>query len=169
MTLLSAFRAYLPARQVRATLLSAAVALLLTACSTANETDRGANQDYVDDDGSGARPTLPMPAAPPTIIPAAKPKPAVVAKRRPTQRPLARVAPRPTPKTIERLAAQPRRQAQYSPMVERTATGVRTTQDYSAQYRTKQQRDNAATVKAYRADKNTRMARAYNNNNLLTR
>lgn len=178
MTLLSAFRApfsaFLPARRVRATLLSAALVLVLAACSTANETDRGANQDYADDDASGARPTLPMPAVAPVVVPAAKSKPAVAARRRAAPRPVARVAPKPSPKTIERLAAQPRRQGpgqgqQYSAMVERTATGVRTTQDYSSQSRTKQQRDNAAAVKAYRADKNTRMARAYNNNNLLTR
>ena len=161
---------FLPRRSLtrfRSLLLSGAVALL-AACSTANEADTGANQDYVDDEPT-ARPTLPMPVVSPTpTAPAAKPKPVVV-KRRPAPRPTPRPIPKPSPKTIERLAAAPRRQTQYSGMVERTSTGVRTTQDFSSQARSKQQRDNAAAVKTYRTEKNTRMARAYNNNNLLTR
>ena len=155
-------------RCVRSLLLSGVVALLLAACATSNETDAGANQDYADTETTG-RPTLPMPAAT-TPAPEAKPKPKVVAKtRRPAPKPVARAAPKPSPRTIERLASQPRRQTNYSPMVDRTSTGVRSTQDFSSQARTKQQRDNAAAVKAYRTQQNTRMARAYNNNNLLTR
>jgi hypothetical protein len=153
-------------RRLRPLLLSGLMALALGACSTANEGDIGANQDYGDDEAS-ARPTLPMPVAEPAPV-AAKPKP-VVAKRKPAPRPVARTTPRPSPKTIERLASQPRKQVQYTPMVDRTATGVRTVQDFSSQARTKQQRENAAAVRTYRTQQNTRMARAYNNNNLLTR
>ena len=168
MTRFFTFPSSFPVSRLRTLLLSSAVAILLAACSTANESDVGANQDYVDPDEGGARPTLPAPVVR-TGPTAPKPRPVAVKPRRPAPRPVARVAPKPSPKTIERLAAQPRLQTQYSPMVERTSTGVRTTQDFSSQARTKQQRDNAAAVKTYRTQQNTRMARAYNNNNLLTR
>ncbi len=156
-------------RRLRPLLLSGLMALAVSACSTANESDTGANQDYSDDEAS-ARPTLPMPVATESEaapVVASKPKPVV--KRKPAPRPVVRATPRPSPKTIERLASQPRKQVQYTPMVDRTATGVRTVQDFSSQARTKQQRENAAAVRTYRTQQNTRMARAYNNNNLLTR
>ena len=166
MTRFSTFLIPFPGRRLRSLLMSGVMALLLAACSTANEKDVGANQDYADPDEVTSRPTLPTPIAKPAP---ATPRPVAAKPRRAAPRPVARAAPRPSPRTIERLAAQPRRQTQYSPMVERTSTGVRTTQDFSSQARTKQQRDNAAAVKTYRTQQNTRMARAYNNNNLLTR
>lgn len=155
---------------------------LMMACSTSHESDTGTNQDYGDEEEAGARPTLPMPAATtPAETKSAKsataarsrPKPVVVRKSSPNANP--RTAPRPvvrtspSPKEIERLAAQPRKLPNYSPMVDRTASGVRVVKDFSSQAMTKAQRDNAAAVKAYRAQQNTKMARAYNNNNLLTR
>jgi type IV secretory pathway VirB10-like protein len=154
----------------RSLLLTGIIAFLLAACATSNESDSGANQDYADDEAT-ARPTLPMPAGtePEPAVEAAKSKPKVAARPKPRPRPVARKPVQPSPRTIERLAAAPRRETQYTKMVDRTSTGVRSTQDFSSQARTKQQRDNAAAVKAYRAEKNTRMARAYNNNNLLTR
>ncbi len=167
--LFPAFPPRFSASRLRALLLSGVTAVLLAACSTANESDVGANQAYADDEAT-ARPTLPMPVATPSAAPTPKKTKTVAAKpRRTTPRPVARAAPRPSPRTIERIASQPRRQVQYSQMVERTSTGVRSTQDFSAQARTKQQRDNAAAVKTYRTQQSTRMARAYNNNNLLTR
>ncbi len=166
-TILPTFPAF-SIRRLRTLFLTAATAVLLAACSTANESDVGANQDYNDPDAEASgRPTLPMPVATPAPAPT-KPKPVVI-KRKPAPRPVARATPKPSPRTIERLAAQPRRQTQYSGMVDRTSTGVRSTQDFSSQARTKLQRDNAAAVKTYRTQQNTRMARAYNNNNLLTR
>ncbi|MBC7448449.1 MAG: hypothetical protein H7330_10355 [Hymenobacteraceae bacterium] len=170
MTLFSAFLPRFSASRLRTLLLSGMVGFAMAACSTANEADTGTNQNYADDEAT-SRPTLPMPVATPTPAAASKKAKAVAVKprRRVAPRPVARAVPKPSPKTIERLATQPRRQAQYSPMVERTSTGVRTTQDFSAQARSKQQRDNAAAVKTYKTQQNTRMARAYNNNNLLTR
>ena len=58
---------------------------------------------------------------------------------------------------------------QYTPMVERTATGVRVVKDFSTQARSKSARANAAQTRAARSQQNSRMAKAYNDENLLTR
>lgn len=159
---------FLPGRYLRALLFSGVAALLLTACTTANEHDTGANQTYVDPDAAAARPTLPGPAVAPAPVPR-KPRVVAAKPRRVTARTAARTASTPSPRSIERIAGQSRQTVQYSPMVERTSTGVRTTKGFSEQARSKQQRDNAAAVKTYKTQQNARMARAYNNNNLLTR
>lgn len=154
---------------------------LALACSTSHESDTGANQDYGDEEGTGARPSLPTAVTPAATEPkAAKPVPArprsrAVVVKKATPNTNARTAPRPvvkagpSTKEIERLAAQPRKLPNYSPMVDRTASGVRVVKDFSSQANSKAQRDNAAAVKAYRTQQNAKMARAYNNNNLLTR
>lgn len=57
----------------------------------------------------------------------------------------------------------------YTPMIERTATGVRAVKDFSSQARNKSTTDNASQTRAARAQQNSKMAKAYNDNNLLTR
>ncbi len=57
----------------------------------------------------------------------------------------------------------------YTPMIERTATGVRAVKDFSSQARNKSANDNASQTRAARAQQNSKMAKAYNDNNLLTR
>ncbi len=74
-----------------------------------------------------------------------------------------------TPGVSKPLAKSPNRKAQYSPMVERTATGVKVVQDFTTQARGKNAKANAAQVRANRTQQNTRMSKTYNNDNLLNR
>jgi uncharacterized lipoprotein len=67
------------------------------------------------------------------------------------------------------LAKAPNRKAQYSPMVERTATGVRVVQDFTTQARSKSAKTNAAQARATRAQQNNKISKSYNNDNLLNR
>lgn len=74
-----------------------------------------------------------------------------------------------SPTAVPRASGLAKHQPQYSPMVERTATGVKVVKDYSAQARSKSARANASQVRAARSQQNSRMAKAYNDENLLTR
>ncbi len=65
------------------------------------------------------------------------------------------------------LAKTSNRKVQYSPMVERTATGVKVVQDFTTQARGKTAKSNAAQVRANRTQQNTRISKTYNNDNLL--
>ena len=113
----------------------------VTGCSTLHESDLGANRGYNEFGASGYKPSLV----------GTKGKAAAAAA---SAKPLAKSA---------------KRTAQYSPMVERTATGVRVVQDFATQARGKSAKANAAQVRAARTQQNNRLTKTYNNENLLDR
>ena len=119
--------------------LAAAGLMVLGACSTLHESDLGANRGYNEFGASGYKPSL---AGPKGKAAAGISKP---------------------------LAKAPNRKAQYSPMVERTATGVKVVQDFTTQARGKNAKVNAAQVRASRTQQNSRISKTYNNDNLLDR
>ena len=85
--------------------------------------------------------------------PAYKPKLATNAKSAPAARNVSRV---------------PKRNTQYSPMVARTATGVRVVQDFSTQAK-KNTKPTSAQARAARTQQNTKLTKSYNSENLLNR
>lgn len=129
-------------RSVTTAVLTAAGLMLLGACSTLHESDLGANRGYNEFGTSGYKPSL------------ASPRNKATAGAAGASKPLAKTATRKT---------------QYSPMVERTATGVRVVQDFTTQARGKTAKANAAQVRANRAQQNAKMSKNYNNDNLLNR
>ncbi len=112
---------------------------LASACSTLHEADLGANRGYNELGGPAYKPSL---ASPKGKKPAADSKP---------------------------LAKTSSRKTQYSPMVERTATGVRVVKDFTTQARSKSAKTNAAQARATRAQQNNKISKSYNNENLLER
>jgi hypothetical protein len=119
---------------------SAAIAAV-SSCSTLHESDLGANRGYNEFGASGYKPSFA----------GTKGKAAAAAA------------------SAKPLAKSSKRQAQYSPMVERTGTGVRVVQDFTTQARGKTAKANAAQVRAARTQQNTRISKNYNNENLLER
>lgn len=119
---------------------SSAVAVLAS-CSTLHESDTGANRGYNEFGTSSYKPSLV----------GTKGKAAAAAA------------------SSKALAKGPNRQTKYTPMVERTATGVRTVKDFTTQARGKNTKANADQVRANRAAQNSRISKSYNNENLLDR
>ena len=116
-------------------------AALLGACSTLHESDMGANRGYNEFGTSSYKPSLV----------GTKGKAAAAAA------------------SSKALAKAPNRQTKYTPMVERTATGVRIVKDFTTQARGKNTKANADQVRANRAAQNSRISKSYNNDNLLDR
>ena len=114
---------------------------LLGACSTLHESDLGASRGYNEFGASGYKPSL------------------VGTKGKAVAAPSASKA----------FSKSTNRQAKYTPMVERTATGVQVVKDFTTQARSKNAKTNAAQVRANRAAQNTRISKTYNNDNLLDR
>ena len=121
--------------------MTAAGMALLGACSTLHESDLGANRGYNEFDTSGYKPSLA----------GTKGKTSATAG-----------ISKPYAKTLSR-------KTQYTPMVERTATGVKVVQDFTTRARNKTAKVNADQVRASRAQQNTRLTKTYNNDNLLNR
>lgn len=121
---------------------AAAGMALFGACSTLHESDLGASRGYNEFGTSGYKPSLA----------GSKGKAAVTAAG-----------------ASKTFAKSSNRKVQYSPMVERTATGVRVVQDFTTQARGKSAKDNATQIRAARTQQNARMSKVYNNDNLLNR
>lgn len=111
-------------------------------CSTLHEADMAANRGYNEFGTPAYKPSLSSPKA------TAKTKAAT------------------TSRTVARIPSK----TQYSPMVERTVTGVKVVQGFSPQAaKTKPKSNSAQASQAARTQQNTKLTKAYNAGNLLDR
>lgn len=118
---------------------------LAAACSTLHEADLAAGRGYNEFGSPAYKPSL---ASPNATAKNAR-HPAEAANR-----------------TVARLPSK----AQYSPMVERTVTGVKVVQGFSPQAAKDRPKSNSAqATQAARMQQNTKLTKSYNAGNLLDR